>query len=74
MTELQKYEAKKDLIRAKLARVNFPENKETSMCWAIGASLGTSGVTIKNYLKGNIKDGYLAESIYNELRRLKIVK
>jgi len=74
MTELECYKVRKDLIRSKLAKIKFPDNKETTICWAVGMSLNISGVTIKNYLKGNIKDGYLAESIYNELKRLKLTK
>lgn len=74
MTELQSYKIRKDLIRDKLRKVKFPKDKETTMCWAIGASLDISGVTVKNYIKGAIGDGYLAEAIYNELKRLKIAK
>lgn len=71
MTALQKYNAAHEEIKEKLSTVVFPQNLETSICWDIGKSLDVTGPTIKNYIAGQIKDGYLAEAIYNECKRLK---
>jgi len=74
MTSFELMEIKRNLIKDKLSKVSFPPEKETTMCWAVGADLGITGVTVKNYLKGYIKDGYLAEAILNECKRLKLTK
>jgi len=74
MTSFELMEIKRNLIKDKLSKVIFPSDKETSMRWAIGQDLGVTGVTIKNYMDGKIKDGYLAEAILNECKRLKLTK
>lgn len=61
-------------IAKKLKSVIFPEGKMESLCWVIGAQFDVTGQTVKNYINGNIKDGFLAESIYDECVRLGYVK
>jgi len=74
MTSFETMEMKRNVVKLKLSKVVFPNDKETSYCWMVGADLGITGVTVKNYLKGYIKDGYLAEAILNECKRLKLTK
>jgi len=74
MTSLQLYLEKKESIAGKLSTIKFPKEAETRLCWAVGANLDVSGVTVKNYVNGSIKDGYLAEAIYSEFKRLKLCK
>lgn len=61
-------------IKEKLTAIDLPEGSGTNTCWAVAGSLGVTGQTVKNYLEGNIKDGFLAEAIYKEFKRLKIAK
>jgi len=74
MTSFELMEIKRELLRDRFKKVRFPSDKETSICWAIGKDLGVTGVTVKNYITGNIKDGLLAEAILSELKRLKLTK
>lgn len=74
MTNLEAYKIRKKLIKDKLSTIKFPKESETRYCWIVGAALDVSGVTVKNYINGNVKDGYLAESIFAEFKRLKLVK
>jgi len=74
MTELEAYKIRKDLIKEKLSSIKFPKDSETRYCWSVGASLNVSGVTVKNYIKGDVKDGYLAEAIYTCFKKIKMTK
>jgi predicted transcriptional regulator len=74
MTPKEKLEKRKDEIRGKLFSVQIPRRQETSICWEIGKSLGITGTTIQNYLRGRIGDGYMAEAIYNEFVKHKLAE
>ncbi len=74
MTAFQEMEAKRKAVKHLLSTAQFPSDKETILCWTIGHGLGVTGVTVKNYLRGKIKDGYLADAIYSEIKRLKLTK
>lgn len=66
--------AKHEAIRKKLMSISLPEGKENSLYTGVAYCLNVSPPTIKNYLSGKIGDGYLAEAIYKEFKRLKIAK
>ena len=68
------FELKHEEIRKKLRTVELPENLNIETCFTIGKTLGKSGNTVRNYLHGNVADGYLAEAIYDECKRLKYVR
>lgn len=75
MAALETYIGKHNEIKEKLSRVIIPnDGNATNIYWAIGSTLQVSGTTVKNYLSGEIKDGYLAEAIYSEFKRLKMCK
>lgn len=62
-------------IKTKLKSIILPEGKENNICDGVAYCLRVSPATIKNYLTGKvIGDGYLAEAIYKEFKRLKIAK
>lgn len=61
-------------IKNKLATVELTPGSETKVCWDIGRDLNITGPTVKNYIEGKIKDGYLAESIFSLCKLLKLVK
>lgn len=44
------------------------------VCAELGKNLNLSGQTVYNYIRGEIKDGYLAEAILKELRLYKPIK
>lgn len=70
--ELQK---RREDIKVKLSSFSVPDNiSPTSVHWVVGNKLGVSGASVKNYIEGKISDGYLAEAIYKELKRLKLTK
>lgn len=70
----EEFETRHKDIKDKLMAIVLPEQTGTSICGGIGYSLNITGQTVKNYLNGDIKDGYLAEAIYKEFKRLKIAK
>lgn len=74
MTPAEQLTAKHKDIREKLKQITFPEGTISRICWEIGASLNVSGPTVQNYIAGGVKDGYLAEAIYAECKRRKLVK
>lgn len=43
----------------------------TNACLKSATKLDVSHVTVLNYIKGDIKDGYLAEAILAELKKIK---
>lgn len=63
-------ERKKDLAK-QLRKIRLPDSKESVTCWLVGSKLGCSGVTVKNYLSGNVADGYLGEAIVKVFEDLK---
>jgi hypothetical protein len=73
MTPLEILEERKNQVKGKLFSIVIPNRQETSICWAIGKSLGVTGTTVQNYLRGKVKDGYLAEAIYEEFLKIKMV-
>lgn len=74
MTSYETFKKQKEDIRKKLSTVILEDGQETNLYWQVGTSLKVSGTTISNYLKGNVSDGYLAEAIYREFKKLKCVK
>lgn len=70
----EEFDLRHKQIKEKLTSIELPEGTGTNICWAVAGSLKITGQTVKNYLVGNIKDGYLAEAIYKEFKRLKIAK
>lgn len=72
MTVLDTFKKRHNEIRKKLMSIELPEDgSATQLCWNVGSNLNVSGPTIKNYLTGEIKDGFLAEAIHGEFKRLK---
>ena len=65
-TPLQTYIIKKSEIIKKLMLIELPENKQVETCMEVGKKLGKSYNTIRNYLAGNVKDGYLGEAILQQ--------
>jgi hypothetical protein len=74
MTPYQEMEKSREDIKSKLKSIKMPENKETNVCFLIGNDLKVSGTTVRNYLRGNIKDGFLATAIYKQFQKLKPIK
>lgn len=66
--------AKHEAIKNKLMAISLPEGKENNVCMGVALIFNVSMQTIKNYLSGKVGDGYLAEAIYKEFKRLKIAK
>lgn len=73
MTPKEKLEKRKEEITGKLFSVKIPRGFESSTCWEIGKDLGVTGTTVINYLKGKVGNGYLAEAIYEECLKKKLV-
>lgn len=73
MTALEDYNKAIEDISAKLKTVALPPNQSYAL-WSVAESLNISGTTVKNYLSGKVKNGYMAEAIYKEFKRLKMVK
>ena len=71
---IEKYKERHKKIKVLLSKVEIPDGMATQILWNIGANLGVTGPTVKNYISGNIKDGYLAEAIYNECKRLRFIQ
>lgn len=75
MTAIETYNKEHADVLAKLKTVKLPtDGTATGICWEIGRSLKVTGPTVRNYLSGGVKDGFLAVAIYNEFKRLKMVK
>lgn len=74
MTPYQELVERRGAIIKKLSHIQLPEGNNTRMCWDVGNSLSITGQTVQNYLKGEVKDGYLAEAIYKEFKKLKVTK
>ncbi len=47
------------------------KNKVTLAAISVSNVLPITHITVLNYIKGNIKDGYLAEAILAELKKIK---
>ncbi len=66
---------KKHLIIKKLLGIEgkrlSDNNLTASACLKSAIKLDVSHVTVLNYIKGDIKDGYLAEAILAELKKIK---
>jgi predicted transcriptional regulator len=74
MPVLEDFKTAHEAIKEKLKTVVLPDGIETKTLKEIADSLDITAPTVKNYLNGDIKDGYLAEAIYSEFKRLKMVK
>lgn len=68
------YLNRKEEIRKKLMSIELPVGSETRICWKVAEEFKISGTSVKNYLEGRIADGYLAEAILKEFKKLKIAK
>lgn len=75
MTTLEALDKKREEMKEKMKTIVLPTDvSPNNIFWTIGTALNISGTTVKNYFSGEIKDGYLAEAIYNEFKRLKLTK
>jgi hypothetical protein len=74
MNNIEMLEQQREEIRKKLAKVDLSNIKKSSTCWTVGTNLRITGVTVENYLRGRISDGYLAEAIYREFETLGFIK
>lgn len=74
MNILQEFNKKHDDIKQKLMSIELPDGSGTGISEGVGFALGITGQTVRNHLRGIYKDGYLAEAIYKEFKRLKIAK
>jgi len=75
MTTLEIFNKERADILAKLKTIKLPtDGTATGICWEVGRSLDVTGPTVRNYLSGGIKDGFLATAIYREFKRLKMCK
>lgn len=63
MNNKEKLQRRKDELASKLLQVKLPRRMESVHCNDVGVRLGITGVSVKNYLSGKIKDGYLGEEI-----------
>lgn len=70
----EEYNERHKTIRQKLMSVKLPDGKENSICTGVAYCLDVSMQTVKNYLSGKVGDGFLAEAIYKEFKRLKFAK
>jgi hypothetical protein len=70
MSNLENLKERKKSLAKQLRKVKLPDTKESVTCWLVGSKLGCSGVTIKNYLSGNVADGYLGEAILEVFEEL----
>ena len=71
MGNYEMYLKKKEDIKKKLKTIKFDRMESTRQMWAIGNALKISGTSVDNYIKGRIKDGYMAEAIYSEYLKIK---
>lgn len=67
-------EFRRNEIRNKLMSIELKGGIATSICGGVGYSLNISAQTVKNYLAGAVNDGYLAEAIYKEFKRIGMTK
>jgi|GEM_PF-4991697 predicted transcriptional regulator len=74
MTSYEMFKKEKEDIKKKLSTVVLQEGQETSLCWQVATALKISGTTVNNYLRGNVSDGFMAEAIYREFKKLKCIK
>jgi hypothetical protein len=74
MNSYEAFKKQKEDIKKKLSTVILEEGQETSLCWQVATALKVSGTTVSNYLRGNVSDGYMAEAIYREFKKLKCAK
>lgn len=71
-SDISDYKKRRSNIIQELRKIQLPtDGSATNLCWAIGTALNVTGVTVKNYIQGEVKDGYLAEAILYEFKRLK---
>jgi|TARA_R110000868_G_scaffold180622_2_gene421239 predicted transcriptional regulator len=72
MESFNKNNDKHILIKNKLlAESKRLKYKITNAAISVSATLPITHITVRNYMKGNIKDGYLAEAILAELKKIK---
>jgi len=73
MNHLENLKERRKELAKQLKKVKLPNTKESITCWEVGSVLGCSGVTIKNYLSGNVADGYLGEAIVEVFKEKKLM-
>jgi len=74
MEALKELNDKHSVIKEKLAttaKAKISKGTIMAACTNVGRLLEISPQTVYNYITGNIKDGYLAEAILKEFKRLK---
>lgn len=74
LTPLETLKSRRNEICRQLSKVELPKSIGTESCMKVGQILDITGVTVMNYLKGNVRDGYLAEAILKEFKAMKMVK
>ena len=68
MTILKEYKDRHEAVKKQLLAIKV---EGSINCERIGYNLEVSGQTVRNYLNGSIKDGYLAESILKAAKQIK---
>lgn len=71
MGNYEMYLKRKEEMKKKLKSIKFDRRESTRQMWAIGNALKISGTSVDNYVRGRIKDGYMAEAIYSEYLKMK---
>lgn len=77
MTVLENYKKKKSDIIIKLSELavkKIGSGKTLEVCEMVGKNLNISGQSVYNYISGRVNDGYLAEAIYQEFKKIKTPK
>ena len=70
----EEFDERHKAIKQKLMSIKLTDGKENSICTGVAYCLDVSMQTVKNYLSGKVGDGFLAEAIYEEFKRLKFAK
>lgn len=77
MTTLEQFNKKHLVINTKITdilTIKIKPKKTMVVCKYISDALDISQQTVYNYITGKITDGYLAEAIYQELKKYKPTK
>lgn len=57
-----------------ISQIKIGKGRTMEVCRIVGVSLEVSAPTVHNYISGKISDGYLAEAIYQEFKKMKSPK
>lgn len=74
MEAIERFYKRKEEVKEKMKRIIIPNENATYFFVQLGAALGCSGVTIKNYIYGQVKDGFFAETIIEHCKKIKAYK